>query len=224
MAAAAPLVNVDGIRVALTLCGATNNQRDAIVEEGFTSMEHLLIMKDKEVESMMTNITRLRANQGGIRIGGVLTKKVKALVYWAKEQQRQGLDLDANQFTQAKLTETLSRMMVETGEDDSKPEPPAKFDVHKWVSWSKRLENYLWQVKGKNNAPLIYIIRKPRQADAAPFTTREEERVYQTAHQGQAYIQDNQKVFQILTQLIRGTPAWTWISSQEASKSGKAAY
>jgi hypothetical protein len=115
-------------------------------------------------------------------------------------------------------------MMVETGEDDSKPEPPAKFDVHKWVLWSKRLENYLWQVKGKNNTPLIYIIRKPRQADVAPFTTTEEERVYQTAHQGQAYIQDNQKVFQILMQLLSGTPAWTWISSHEASKSRKAAY
>jgi hypothetical protein len=56
---------------------------------------------------------------------------------WAKEQQRQGSDLDVNRFTQAELTETLSRMMVETGEDDSKPEPPAQFDVHKWVSWSK---------------------------------------------------------------------------------------
>jgi hypothetical protein len=96
MAAAAPLVKVNGIRLALTLCGATNNQRDAIVEEGFTSMEDLLIMEDKEVESMMTNITRLRANQGGVRIGAVLTKKVKALVYWANKQQRQGSDLDAN--------------------------------------------------------------------------------------------------------------------------------
>jgi hypothetical protein len=35
---------------------------------------------------------------------------------------------------------------------------------------------------------------------------------------------DNQKVFGILTQLLSGTPAWTWISWYEASKSGKLAY
>jgi hypothetical protein len=70
----------------------------------------------------------------------------------------------------------------------------------------------LWQVKGKNSTPLIYVIQKTRADNAPPLAAVEEERIYQTAHQGPAFVLDNQKVFGILTQLISGTPAWTWIS------------
>ena len=173
---------------------------------------------------MMTNITRLPANRGGIRIGIVITKKVKALVYWCKERKRRGQNLDANEFTNEELEATLTRMTVETADDDSKPELPAKFDTHKWVSWVKKVENYLWQTKGRNNTPLIYVIRRERTATSPAFVSDEEERIYQTAQTGPAYMRDRQKIFEILTQLLSGTPAWTWISSHEQTKNGKAAF
>jgi hypothetical protein len=117
-------------------------------------------------------------------------------------------------FTAEELTATLDRMGVEENEDGTKAEMPTiKFDQHRWFSWIKKVENYLWQMKGRNNTPLIYVVRKPRTATSPPFTSLEEERVYKTAHQGQAYDRDNQKVFEILTQLLSGTMAWTWISS-----------
>ena len=220
----APEDGEDGVRMALVVCGATQEQVDAIVQEGFTEMADLAIMDDKEIADMMTNITRLQANRGGVRIGAVVTKKVKALVYWCKEQKRQGKDLDANQFDQGALEDTLTRMAVEDVEDDSKPELPTKFDTHKWVSWVKKVENYLWQVKGRNNTPLFYVIRKARTDASPPFASEEEERIYQTALTGPAYSRDRGKVFEILTQLLSGTPAWTWISSHETSKNGRAAF
>jgi uncharacterized membrane protein YgcG len=210
--------------MALDVCGATDEQQDAIVAEGFENMSDLTVMDEKDITDMMTNITRLPVNRGGIRIGAVVTKKVKALVYWSKEQKRRGEDLDANRFTEEEMNATLTRMTVETADDDTKPELPNKFDTHKWVSWMKRVENYMWQVKGKNNTPLMYVIRKPRTAESPPFTSEEEERIYQTAHAGPAYMQDRQKVFQLLTQMLSGTPAWTWISSHESTKNGKAAF
>ena len=175
MAAAAPLIDIGGVHASLIMCGATPNQRNAIVSEGFTGMADLLSMEEKDITDMMTNITRLATNRGGVRIRAILTKKVKALVYWCKERDRQGLNLDANGFTAAELMNTLERMGVEGGEDESKPEMTTKFDTHKWVSWVKKLENYLWQVKGKNNAPLFYIIRKTRTPDSPPFASIEEE-------------------------------------------------
>jgi hypothetical protein len=151
----------------------------------------------------------------------VVTKKVKALVYWCKEQKRQDLDLDANRFMDEELEATLQHMAVETGDNEMKPELPTKFDPNKWVSWSKKVENYLWQVEGSNNTPLIYVVWKERTATLPPFTSGEEERVYKTSQQEPAYNKDNQKVFEVLTQLLSGTMAWTWISSFEASKNGK---
>lgn len=67
------------------------------------------------------------------------------------------------------------------------------------------------------------MIRKPRNADSPPFESLEEERTYEIAHRGAAYTKDNQKVYEILTQLLSGTMAWTWISSYESSKNGRGA-
>jgi hypothetical protein len=187
-------------------------------------MSDLTVMDEKDMTDMMTNITRLRMNHGGVRIGAVVTKKVKALVYWSKEQKRRGEDLDANRFTEEEMNATLTRMTVETADDDTKPELQTKFDTHKWVSWMNWVKNYMWQVNGKNNTPLMYVIRKPRMAESPPFTSEEEERIYQTAQAGPAYMQDRQKVFQLLTQMLSGTLAWTWISSHESTKNGKAAF
>jgi hypothetical protein len=132
-----------GVRIALDVCGANDGQVNAIVQEGFTEMADLAVMDKKDITYMMTNITRLPANRGGVQIRAVITKKVKALVYWCKERKRRGQNLDANEFTNEELEATLTRMSVETAENDSKPELPAKFDTHKWVSWVKKVKNYL---------------------------------------------------------------------------------
>jgi hypothetical protein len=48
------------------------------------------------MDELANDHVKLRANRGGVRIGALLTKKVQALVYWSKEQDRHGSDLDAN--------------------------------------------------------------------------------------------------------------------------------
>jgi hypothetical protein len=77
----------------LMRCGASPQQRVAIIQEGFTGMADLLFMEESDIETMMSNITKLRQNQGGRRIRAILTKKVKALVFWAKEQEQLGIGL-----------------------------------------------------------------------------------------------------------------------------------
>jgi hypothetical protein len=62
-----------GVRMALEVCGATNEQQDAIVAEGFEDMSDLTVMDEKDITDMMTNITRLPMNCGGVRIGAVVT-------------------------------------------------------------------------------------------------------------------------------------------------------
>jgi hypothetical protein len=63
-----------------------------------------------------------------------VTKKVQALAYWCKEQNRQDKDLDANRFKDAELLAILQQLAVETGEDTTKPDLPTKFEPNKWVS------------------------------------------------------------------------------------------
>ena len=213
-----------GVRMALAVCGASDGQQDAIILEGINEMNDLTVLDDKVVGDMIAGITKLPTNRGGIRSGAIITKRVKALVYWTKEQKRRGADLDANRFDDEALENTLALMAHESIDDDTKPELPTTFDPNKWVSWAKKVENYFWQVKGKNNTPLMYVIRKPRPPDAPAFISAAEEQIYSTAQTGPAYIQDRQKVFQVLTQLLGSTRSWTWISEFEKNKDGKAAF
>jgi len=215
------LLDAVGITRVLTTCGAMNNQRDAIQAEGFGQMLDFLILQVEDVLDMMQNITRLAVNRGGTRIGAVLTKKLEALIFWCHERDRTGKDLDANAFTADKMRSAIEHMAVSKGEDEAAPEIPKEFRPVKWVSWSRRMENYLWQVMGKNGVPLAYVIRKDRPPNAPPFASPEEEHVYAVAHQGEAYWKDNAKVMQILTQVLADTPAWTWISRFENTKNGR---
>jgi hypothetical protein len=175
-------VGENGVCLALGVCGASKEQQNLIIDEGFNGMSNLLILDEKDITNMMSNITKLTVNHGGVRMGAVFTKKVKALVYWCRAQQRQGLELDANGFTDEELKATLQCMAVEAGEDDTKNELPTKFQPQKWVSWAKKVENYLWQVKGSNNTPLNYVVRKAQTKTLPPFTSGEEERIYKTTH------------------------------------------
>jgi hypothetical protein len=140
------------------------------------------------------------------------------------KQQRQGLDLDANRFTEEELKGALEGMAIKAIASETKPELPSKFESQKWVSWSKKVKNFLGQVRGCNNTPLIYVIRKVRTPMSTPFTTTEEKRIFLTSHRGAAYNEDNQTVFQLLTQMLSGTGAWTWICMLKTAKNGKGAY
>jgi hypothetical protein len=76
-------------------------------------------------------------------------------------------------------------MAIEAIASKTKPELPSEFEAQKWVRWSKKVENYLSQVRGYNNKPLIYVIRKVRTPTSPPFTMTEEEQIYLMSHRGQ---------------------------------------
>ena len=176
-----PVIGAQGVQQALTVCGASAALRDGLIGVGLAIMADFTILSVKEVETMATNVTRLSVNQGGAQIGAVLTKKIKGLVQWCHDRQWKGQNLDANAFTQAGLMSTIKKMSVEESEDQSTPELPGSLSAVKWVSWSKKFENYLSQVKGRNQIPLLYVVRKVRGPDAPPLDTEEQRQLYSIA-------------------------------------------
>jgi hypothetical protein len=57
------LLDEQGVRHALDICGAIDEQIDSIVDEGLEQMADLLILEEEDIGRMMTNITRLPANR-----------------------------------------------------------------------------------------------------------------------------------------------------------------
>lgn len=217
-----PLVDHRGVANALTLCGCSVEQKNALVGEGFTNMADFLVIQAKDVAGMCTNLARISVNRGGSKIGAVTMKKVEALVMWCHDRDREGLDLDANAFDLVTLADYVKKGQLDDAGDQPSPDPPKDFKVLKWVTWVRKFETYLWQIKGKNNVPLIYVVRKERDPESS-FNSEEERRVYAVNQRGDAFRSDNVRVWNELQSIMADTPAWTWISKYEGKKDGRAA-
>lgn len=216
------MLGQDGVIMALTTCGCSNDQRNALIGEGFTVMSDLLVIQAKDVAMMCTNLSRTPATRGGCKIGMVIIKKIEALISWCHDRAREGDTLDANEFTVANLEEYVAKAQLDDAGDSMNPEPPKDFKVLKWVSWAKKFETYLWQIKGKNQVPLVYVIRKNRDLNL-PFNSEDERKVYAVNQVGTAFKIDNTRVWNELQTIMADTPAWTWISKFEGRKDGRAA-
>ena len=141
-----PLIGPEGVVAALTVCGCTNEQRNALRGEGFSTMSDLLMIQAKDVTTMCSNLTRPTLTRGGCRIGMVVIKKIEALVNWCHDREVEGLPLDANDFNIDVMSNYVMKAQLEDAGDLISPEPPKDYKVLKWVSWAKKFETYLWQV------------------------------------------------------------------------------
>ena len=88
--------NVDELelRDCLARIGWNVRQCDAIVEEGFESIEDLGKILLKDVSNVCATISKLAANCGDVCIGYALVRKLKGLVWWIKDHHRHGQDAD----------------------------------------------------------------------------------------------------------------------------------
>ncbi len=210
----APLDDVSGVAAVLRACGSSKEQNNVLVGKGFAMMEDFLVIQAKDVAGMCTNLARIPTNQGGSKIGTVTMKKTEALMLWCHIRDQEGRDFDANEFDDNTLAENVKKGQREVAGDQNSPEPPKGFKVLKWVSWVCKFETLLWQVKEKNEVPLINVIRKDRDPDL-PFNSEEERQVHAVTQKGSAFRHDNARLWNKMQAIMSDTPAWTWISKFE---------
>jgi hypothetical protein len=146
---------------ALTVCGATQAAMNGLrTNQGLTSLEALMMLGENDVRDMITSINRSgRAEQ---KIGAFVAKGIQALNYWCKQQESQGLALDAQEFNKDVMMKAIRHMniMKQQGETISLPLPQGEFKPHQWVSWHDRVMNYFDGQKGQSGIPLSYVVRR----------------------------------------------------------------
>ncbi len=131
---------------------------------------------------------------------------------WCHDRDREERDLDANEFDDNTVPEYVKMGQLDVAGDQNSPESPKDFKVLKWVSWVRNFETFLWQVKGKNEVPLTYVIRKDRDPDL-PFNSE--------AQKVDAFLHDNALVWNEMQAIMSDTSAWTWILKFEGRKVGR---
>ena len=81
-------VHEQELRNCLARIGWNICQCNAIVREGFESIEDLREMLLKDVSNVCATISNLAANCGGVRIGYALVRRLKGLDWWIKDHHR----------------------------------------------------------------------------------------------------------------------------------------
>ena len=85
------------------------------------------------------------------------------------------------------------------------------------------LQNYLSLLTSHNNVPLSYAIRKAIDANYK-YKTKEEEQIYSVTFQGEGYLRDRKRIFQLLKGFLVGTNGNTWLGDYKGATDGRMAY
>jgi len=153
-------------------------------------------------------------------MGHMHVLKMKALLYWLKNQDHQGINIYDNydeDFGQVELLalikslETYKRLQ-KAGE--SKNINPNKFQphsLHGWSSFNHDLENYLSGLCGVLGVPLIYVNWEERAVVGAHIEDDINKLIHLAPLQGPSYLEDKRCIYHIIRDAVSSTDGWIWI-------------
>jgi len=207
------------LQACMETCGLSPQQIDALVQEGYILMDNFAMNQYQDISDMAKCVQALLVHQGGACFGQVHIMKLKACLFWLKDQQRRGLPLniDDNGFNDPQLEKVLQDYWakVELKEaDDTMVKVLDKFSPHSlrgWNTFNRELEAYLSHIHGLSSVPLLYIIRKGPDPNVPAPTNPKQVLIAQAPHTGPTYIADWQKVYGMIHVAVSGSDSWTWI-------------
>jgi hypothetical protein len=223
-------------KAALGRIGFNAATQDAIVENGFNSIDDLGTTDEKSLNYLPKHLATWRdpaapaADQ--VRVPFVAMEKLKAMRYWVLAQTRIGAPTTAVFFTNAVVASTLQTMKVardqkEATEDTEVQKPVVLSDMHKWTKFWLMLSTYLGRIRGAAHIPLSYLTREhvavTPEIETAAYATPEDKLIAITLHSGEHYLVDNKTLYEELKPLVVDGPGWGFIKKFDKAKDGRGA-
>jgi hypothetical protein len=115
-------------RACLAQIGWNDRQCNAIVGEGFASIDQLGNMWLNDVSCICSSIAKLTNKRGGVSVGCALVHRLKGFVWWVKDNHRCGIDIcNRNEWNLQVCQDSTDCMDIEDarGDDVSKLDPLA---------------------------------------------------------------------------------------------------
>lgn len=198
-----------------------------IQSQGFTSIDDFNGLKQADIGRLVKSFNASAPTTGAI--GFMVQKKLEALAFWVTEHKKRQLPLDAANWNAAAIEEARRQADI-AHERRLNPQVPKRVEKIQtgidWYTWNEKFENYLSSIRGVEDVPLTYVIRrdKPPGWDPETDSSNEEEKlIYQVALFGAAFEDDNKVVFSKLMEVTLGEPSYEWIRRFEATKDGRQA-
>ncbi len=146
-----------------------------------------------------------------VSIGLQRMKKLKAVIYWAKDRHRTDMPvtIDINvdtpeaktTFLKGLVTSTERHFIREEARDSletrAKNASPGKLkDEGKWEAWEGALRVMLGILQGVNHVPLSYVIREDEHEDGAVYDNFVDECIARASLEGPHFNADARQVHQ----------------------------
>ena len=215
---------------AMRACGVDTNPNATILASELFG-DDFAECKDKKTTELVDGfkvLAKLRANQGGVKVGLRVQTKIKAFCQWAKDQLRTGMDPSSTPFPVDRSRELMARaethdQFVKNHSSARSATSPKDFDKGiKWEDWSPTFMNYLNSIPGRDGIPLSYIIRDNDAQDHTPNTNFLDDYVMGAPLIGVSYEMDARKVHAFIQARIMGNDeAEAAIKPHETSNDGR---
>jgi len=163
-------------------------------------------------------------------------RKFKALRAWADYCILRGTSPNPAQFDERTTTRFLNRLTeleevtrAKKDGDDTK-DPPKLTSMTGWPTWVELFTTYLSQHRSVvAGTPLVYIIRDnddvtPEDLARNDWDSIDDDLVATSILEGETFIRDNKRVFDILKPFVMEGPGWPFVQPLNRKRDGRAAF
>ncbi len=194
------------LAASLDQCGLSERQIDTMAKEGYLTLTNFSLNWYSNINMVAKKLGQ-HPKRGGVNLGHMHVLRLKALLYWLKNQERHRANLydEREDFGQYELEESIKALEAYEDMDkfkDAKTTAPDKFQphlLHSWTQFNRDLQNYLASIQVISRVPLCYVVWKEEFLEIAPpGKDAIEEMIRLAPLYGTAYLEDKKRVYQII--------------------------
>jgi len=236
------------MRQVFTRLGFTQEAATSIVDvQGIDSLEELRILSDSDVENLCKVVRRPGGTliaggeevpNRGISVSLRAENNAKLAAFWLRHRER-----ISRPTAHADVQLPAVRLMIPIRESEKAYEPDEtlpKINAKDWPKTMDAILEYLRTRLGERMIPLAYVVRENREVPASAddpsinYESVTDEMIGRASHgtpnaagvwvDDPVYTQNKERVWDIIAQITREHPCWTYVKPAQRTRDGRAAY
>jgi hypothetical protein len=221
----------------LGCCGFNAANQIEIAQDRFNSFADIAGLEIKDVDRLSKGFAARTVANGKKIFGMRRTMRLKGMVHWVQDFGRVSREaavdeapdvVDAATFLAAldvaRDRAKMRKHELEESDDLSKAADPGKLKKQKdWMQWERGFNNFLSTIPGQSGIPLNCVIRENENPSYENKGDDDFDQlcVEAAALTGMMFQADSRKVHQLITGLVHGEAAETWIKSVARRRNGR---
>ena len=150
------------IHTVLAVCGFENvmDCTSIINNEGFQSIADFGVLEDKDVFEMVKCLGNCMVAAGRVNFGTIQVKKLQALFYWVRDQQKHGQGITQDDWDDNMVMVMIEKKRIDKGQDTGNVSVMdlGKFNPDDFETHETAFINLLAQIYGVQGENLKYIM------------------------------------------------------------------